>query len=227
MPKFVPVKVATSELAALAFAAQRANGEFVKDSVRFNPETNELVKITPNKTLMRESLTGGASLVVTEEDRAVAVEAITALQHDMTMSTLRGRKVSEFTSALILALGQEESTERDCGMLAFLPNMYEQLKARQQKEETVSGLAHSSRELGRVGEKITVNFTVINCRYLSSYNCYSVFGHDGNGNCVGFLTAKEDCTKSGMYTGKIKRVGPDHYNSGAMVTSLNFVKRVK
>lgn len=225
MPKYVPVKVSTLELAALAFAAQRVNGVLHKDSRIFDTEKQELIEVTPNKVLMRDSVTGIKILSVTEQDRADAETAIQALQQDMTMSMLKGRKVSDFVSNFISAIGQDEASERDCGLFAFLPNMYGQLKARQQKEETVVGLAYSSKAIGNVGDRVTVNLTVISARYLSSYNCWSVFGHDQNGNCVSFLTGKQDCSVSGTYAGKIKRVGNDTYHNGAMVTQLNFVKR--
>lgn len=226
MPKFQPVKIATAELAALAFAAQRANGTLHKDVRAFNKETEELITVVPNKTLMRETVRGAENgLTVTEEDRTNAQDAVLALQQDNMLTLLRGRQVNTFVQSLIDALSKEESTEQDCGLIAFLPNIYNQLKARQQKDESVNELSYTSKALGNVGTKITVDVTVIQSRYLSAYNCWSVFGHDGKGNCVGFLTGKESCTVSGKYTGKIKRVGNDQYHSNAVVTSLNFVKK--
>lgn len=225
MPKYVPVKVPTLELATLAFAAQRINSTLHKDNRIFDAVKQELIEVVPNKTLMRDSVTGNKILLVTEQDRVDAEAAVLALQQDMTMAMLKGRKVSDFVSNLVSAIGQDEASERDCGLFAFLPNMYEQLKARQQKEETVVGLAYSSKAIGNVGDRVIVNLTVISARYLSSYNCWSVFGHDQNGNCLSFLTGKQDCSVSDTYTGKIKRVGNDAYHNGAMVTQLNFVKR--
>jgi hypothetical protein len=77
-----------------------------------------------------------------------------------------------------------------------------------------------------VGEKIQLDFVLIDSRYLQQYNCHSVTGHDDNGNMVSFLTAHQSLAQSGRIAGKVKRIEQSPYHSGAKVTQLNFVKAI-
>ena len=221
------VSVSVKELAALSFAAQRANGALLKDTTRWNEATQTLETVTPNKTLIRDTVKGDPKLVVTDGDRAQAEIAIAAITQDFTMQVLKGRKVSDFVQSLATLLEKDMDTDVSAGIVAFLPQMYEQLKQRQEREEKVQEFAYTSEYLGQVGAKVTVELTVLTTKYLQQYNCYSVTGHDAQGNMVNFLTGKQDCTVSGRYTGKIKRIETSPYHNNAKVTQLNFVKLLK
>jgi L-amino acid N-acyltransferase YncA len=221
------VSVSVKELAALSFAAQRYNGGLLKDTTRWNENTQTLENIIPNKTLIRDTVKGDPKLVVTDEDRAQAEIAIDAITQDFTMQVLKGRKVSDFVQSLATLLEKDTDTDVSAGIVAFLPQMYEQLKQRQDREEKVQGFAYTSEYLGQLGAKVTVELTVLTTKYLQQYNCYSVTGHDAQGNMVNFLTGKQDCTVSGRYTGKIKRIEQSPYHNNAKVTQLNFVKLLK
>jgi hypothetical protein len=222
------VSVSVKELAALSFAAQRYNGGLIKDSTRWNEDTQTLENIIPNKTLIRDTVKGDPTwLVVTDEDRAQAEIAIDVITQDFTMQVLKGRKVSDFVQSLAALLQEDMSTGDRAGIVAFLPQMYEQLKQRQDREEKLQEFAYTSEYLGQVGAKVTAELTVLTTKYLQQYNCYSVTGHDAQGNMVNFLTGKQDCTVSGRYTGKIKRIEQSPYHNNAKVTQLNFVKLLK
>jgi len=220
MARYTPVKISTVELAALAFAAYRKNQSNVyKDSSYFDKEKDSLVTVVPNKQLMREG-----NLEVTEQDRTDALAAMETLSQDRMMRILKGLMVPDFQNTLSNLLTQIESTMSDAGLMAFLPSMTAQLVQRQAREQEVAELAQVSQYLGRVGDKITVNLTVMNSRFLQQFNCWSVNAKDDNGNLVSYLTAKEDCTRSARYSGKIKRTETSKYHNGAQVTTLNFVK---
>jgi hypothetical protein len=221
------VSVSVKELAALAFAAQRYNGGLLKDTTRWNEDTQTLENIIPNKTLIRDTVKGDPKLVVTDEDRVLAEEAITAITQDCAWQIIKGRKVSDFVQSLATLLQEDTDTDASSGIVAFLPQMYDQLKQRQEREEKVQEFAYTSEYLGQVGAKVTVELTVLTTKYLQQYNCYSVTGHDAQGNMVNFLTGKQDCTVSGRYTGKIKRIEQSPYHNNAKVTQLNFVKLLK
>lgn len=221
------VSVSVKELAALAFAAQRYNGALLKDTTRWNEATQTLENVVPNKTLIRDTVKGDTKLVVTDQDRVLAEAAITAITQDRSMQILKGRKVSDFVLSLVALLEKETDTDASAGIVAFLPQMHEQLKQRQEREEKVQEFAYTSEYLGKVGDKVTVELTVLTTKYLQQYNCYSVTGHDAQGNMVNFLTGKQDCTVSGRYTGKIKRIEQSPYQNNAKVTQLNFVKLQK
>ena len=223
-------KIASRELVALAFAAQRMNGGLHRDNRYFDPEKDAFVEVVPNKTLMFNSFAfepgSNPELVPTDQDRAQADAAISAIQGDVLIKTLAGRRTSDFLANLSEAISQPTCTQRDCGLVAFVPKTYAGMLERQEKDEAKIGLASTSEYLGRVGEKIQLDFALIDSKYLQQYNCYSVTGHDGNGNMVSFLTAHQGLAQSGRISGKIKRTEISQYHNGAKVTQLNFVKAI-
>lgn len=223
-------KIESRELVALAFAAQRMNGGLHRDNRYFDPEKDAFVEVVPNKTLMFNSFAfepgSNPELVPTDEDRTQADAAISAIQGDVLVKKLSDRRVSDFLVNLSEAISQPTCTQRDCGLVAFVPKTYAGMLERQEKDEAKIGLASTSQYLGRVGEKIQLDFALIDSKYLQQYNCYSVTGHDGNGNMVSFLTAHQGLAQSGRISGKVKRTEISQYHNGAKVTQLNFVKAI-
>jgi len=224
MPKREIRTIATRDLAALAFMAQRMNGTLHRDNRVFDPESQDWQEVRPNKDIMRENL--GLAARPTEQDYEQADEAMSGVQNDLTLRILKGQQVSDFARSLVKLVQQETATERDCGLMAFLPKTFAGQVERENKQIQVAGMAGTSVYLGRVGEKITVDFVLVDKRFLQQYNCWSVFGHDGAGNCVGFLTQHEHLAKDGRIQGKIKRIYEDSYRGGACVTGLNYVKAI-
>jgi hypothetical protein len=224
-------KIETRILVALAFAAQRANGGALhRDTRFFDPAQDAFVEVVPNKTLMLNSFAiepgSNPELVPTDEDFAQADAAISAIQGDVLVKKLADRRVSDFQFNLSETIGRDTCTQRDCGLVAYVPKTYAGMLERQEKDEAKIGLASTSEYLGRVGEKIQLDFTLIDSRYLQQYNCYSVTGHDGCGNMVSFLTAHQNLAVSGRIQGKVKRTEVSQYHNGAKVTNMNFVKRI-
>jgi len=204
--------------------AQRMNGTLHRDSRVFDPESQDWREVHANKDIMRENF--GLEMRPTDQDYEQADEAIAAVQGDAVLRVLKGQRLSDFVHSLIELIKQETATERDCGLMAFLPKTFQGQIQRENKQIEVAALAGTSAYLGRVGEKITVDFVLVDKRFLQQYNCLSVFGHDGAGNCVGFLTQHEQLAKDGRIQGKIKKVQQDQYRNGAKVTSLNYVKAI-
>jgi len=223
-------KIESRTLVALAFAAQRVNGAMYKDTLFFDTEKDAVVEVVPNKTLMFNSFAiepgSNPELVPTDEDFAQADAAISAIQGDVLIKKLADRRVNDFQFNLSETISQATCTQRDCGIVAFVPKTYAGMLERQAKDEAKFSLAGTSEYLGRVGEKIQLDFTLIDSRYLQQYNCHSVTGHDNNGNMVSFLTAHQDLARSGRIAGKVKRTEVSQYHSGAKVTQLNFVKAI-
>ena len=220
MARYTPVKVNTQELAALAFAAFRMNnGHVYKDANFYDKEKDAVIAVTPNKMLMRDS-----NLQVTEQDREQARAAIDVLTKDRTVRILKGQPIADFQNTLTNLVLQPEATMSDAGLMAFLPNMSNQIVARQAREEEIAGLSQVSEYLGKVGDKVQFTLTVMTSRWSDQFNCWLVNGKDANGNLIGFFTTKQDCTKNGTYTAKIKRIEQSRYHNGAKVTTVNFVK---
>jgi hypothetical protein len=123
-------------------------------------------------------------------------------------------------------LEQEELPEFKLGILVYAPNVYASAKVREAIDEKTTECMYTSQSLGADGNKVTVEFTLIEKRYVASFDCYSAFGKDEFGNLVSFLTKHEELCDDGTYTGKIKKSGPDHWHNNAIVTSLNYLKAV-
>lgn len=220
MARYTPVKISTLELAALAFTAFRHNNSNVhKDASFFDKEADALITVVPNKNLMRDG-----NLQVTDQDRVDAQTAIDLLSQDRLMRILKGLKVADFQNTLTNLTVQTECTMSDAGLMAYLPSVSAQILQRQSREQEVAELSHTSEFLGKVGDKITVNITVMTSRFVQQYGCWSVNAKDEKGNLISYLTAKEECTKNGRYTAKVKRTENSNYHNGAKVTTLNFVK---
>ncbi|CAB4133387.1 hypothetical protein UFOVP257_167 [uncultured Caudovirales phage] len=219
--------ISTKELAALAFAAFRFNKGFLKDSTKFDEATETFVEVTPNKILMHNTVTNKKDklvLAVTDEDRQQAESVINALHGDITLKLLMGKRVSDFVQNLNNAVSKESCTASDCGIVAWLPEMHDRITKEQSSKEQMFELGVTSEYIGTIDQKVTIDFTVINSRFLRDYDCYSVFGHDNNGNCVSFFTRKSDMAKDGKITGKVKSHKTDDYHNGAKVTTINYVK---
>lgn len=216
--------IAVRDLAALAFMAQRMNGTLHRDNRVFDAESQDWREVTPNKEIMRANFE--LNTRPTEQDYEQADTAIAAVQGDAVLRVLKGQRLNDFVHSLVELTKQATATPRDCGLMAFLPKTFVSQTERENKTLEVAGLAGTSEYLGRVGEKITVDFVLIDKRFLQQYNCWSVFGHDGNNNCVGFLTQHENLARSGRIQGKVKRVQQDQYRGGAKVTGLNYVKAI-
>lgn len=213
-------KLPTLELAALAFAAYRKNANLVHNQSQvFDKVLDMLVPVTPNKTLMQSS-----DLQVVEQDKVDAQAAIDLLSQERMIKILKGARVPDFQNTLTDLTMQPNCMMRDSGLMAYLPSMAEQVRQRQEREQAVAELALCSEYLGKVGDKITVTIEVLKSHYVSKYNCWSVSAKDEQGNLISYLTGKEECTKSGRYSGKIKRTETSSYHNGARVTTLNFVK---
>jgi len=222
------VKIPVRELVALSFAAYRENGTLYRDSTYFDTATDSVIQVTPNKTLMMSRFLEPAApaLVPTDADYAAADTAISDIKNDILVRRLADRRVSEFAESLYNAISQEHCTVRDCGLVAFVPRTHSDMLARVVKADMVNEVARTSQFLGQVGDRVTLDFVIIDSRYVQQYNCYSVHGHDGQGNLVSFLTSKQDCAASGKILGRVKRTEASRYHNGALVTQLNFVKRL-
>jgi hypothetical protein len=220
MARHTSVKISTLDLAALAYAAIRANnGQTYKDDRFYDKTADTVISVVPNKVLMREG-----KLVVTDQDRADAAAAIDTLTKDRTLRILKNLKVADFQNTLTNLVVGTDATMSDAGLMAFLPSMADQIRQRQQREEEISVLAYTSEYLGREGDKVTFTLTVMTARWNQQFNCWTVNGKDDNGNLISYFTSKEECTRNGIYTAKIKRIEQSHYHNGAKVTTVNFVK---
>ena len=225
MARYVPKPVAVKELVAAAFAAQRILGGLNKNEQEWSEDEQRMVNLTTNKSLVLKHVDGNH--IITQADYELAETAKDAILLANTLRILKGGKpATGFQDSMYKLLELETTTVSSAGLAVYIPNMYNQLKRNEEKQEKIAELSVTSEYLGKIGDKVTFSLSVMSSRFLQQYNCFSVTGTDEKGNLIQFLTAKEECTKSGKYSGKVKRVEESQYHNGAKVTNFNFVKQI-
>lgn len=157
-------------------------------------------------------------------DLNAAQEAIDFLHGHITMNVFMGKRNSDFTTKLVAATEKEETT--DVGMLLYFPSVYLGAKKAAEQREQIIETAGGSEYIGRVGDKLRFNLTVIKARYLAKYDSFIVQGTTDDGNMISFWTKKEECTVSGTYTGKVKKHDQSQWTENVKTTELHFVKKV-
>lgn len=185
---------------------------------------NGCPKRVSNKTIANDLLDNGYQFSEAELD--AAREMVQLVQTDTTLKLLQGRSVPHFTKELLKEVEDIEAQipAFKVGFLVYLPSVAESVQRRANITEQVAAAAFTSEPLGLVGSKVTVNFELIETRWVEKFGCYTAFGKDEKGNMVSFFTGKPELCVTGKITGKVKRAEPDGWRNNVMVTQLNFVK---
>lgn len=206
------------EVIAAACALYRINGNtVVKDNDK---------KIPTSKQLLVDHFLNNKTVEVTDEDREFAKVCALQIQHRVLMNHLTDRKTNDFIDTVSdLVVGPSEViTEKKFGFVVWVPSVVAGMQAEEQQKLDLAHFAITSKFQGKPGEKLVVNFTPIRVKYAHTYSCWRYFGHDGNGNLIGFLSKKE---LKGKIQGKIKSHQVSKYHNGGRVTYLNYVKGVE
>lgn len=219
-----PTPYPTMDMAAASFAAYRANGTLHKMGSVYDSDTNTLVPVTTNRVLIYNHFTGDKPLEVNNQDRESAAAARDFLIDYRVTATLQEQRVGEFIQKLVEHLNQPTVTLRDCGMMAYLPDIYAKTLVKSDRANKIQMLAYTSQHFGQVGKVLNFALTVVDVKFVQQFNCYHVFGYDAAGNCIGYFTSKQNCTVTGSYIGKVKAHIEDNYRNGARVTQFNYVK---
>ena len=199
---------------ACAAAAQRINGEYLKEDRR-DHHTGLVVK-TANKMLVKDWLRNNKFDLITEEDYAAGR---TARDHfkSYTLLAIAGR-LNEFQQTALKIATKDEFTGRDMydfAVVSCLPSVAER---DQQRTELKREIYASEQLRGAEGEIVQGLITVIQSRYNPNYGKYQISARMGE-SFIDFWFSKE---LKGELTikGKIKRV------RGNKTTQLNYVKIV-
>jgi hypothetical protein len=216
----------TLDVVVAVTMAYKANGNKVEKNdvpaVQADNYRTGSPAITSNKTLAIGYLDFAASF--SEQDREDAKSLVSYLQQKNMLDMFTGKTVNSFSRDLLAALEKETTLKSGIGLLVWAANSYFTGLARDAVTEKTSECAFESKPLGQVGDKITVNFTWLEDRYIPQLGCFDVYGTDDNHNLVSFLTKHEHLVRSGKFTAKVKNAANDKWHRNAMVTSLNFVK---
>jgi len=161
---------------------------------------------------------------VTDTDRKTAATIASHIQQRVIMDTLTGKEVSGFIADINTIVGREHVHQFDLGRVVWAPKLYADMVQQSNHQEDIAHYAISSGYVGRVKEKIELDFTVISTKFNREFNCFRHLGHDGSGNLIGFLNKKS--IGNGRIQGRVKSQSISQYNNNGKVTYLNYVKEL-
>jgi hypothetical protein len=169
-------KFPASDVWAAACAAQRINGEYLKDRTYTYAEDSYTVLSTKeaNKVLMRTLLVSQPELVQ-DEDRLLGA-VVQQYFHCKLMDVLANR-ATDFTRTAVELAGREEFLSNDwLGMatVACLPQSHSRGLVRDASMERKMEAQMCSKHFGTPGEKVQGEFTVIECRYSQKWETWYV-----------------------------------------------------
>ena len=208
---------------AFALTAAVAAYEINNRTVVRETVTVDGVETRSNRQLIVDSLTG--SLVINEFHQKQAEAIITYLQQTGLMQTIANGRTDPFIGNIIGLLSEQEISHRDLGLLAWAPKVTDDYQRKDSVREISARYESGSRYIGKIGEKILANFTLIESRFVHSLECYAVYGHDENDNLI-FYWAKDQkkVIANGRIQGRVKAQQTDSRRGDARVTTLNYVK---
>jgi hypothetical protein len=220
------------EMLAAAVSAFELNGSVIREA-QFKREGDKLVDVYPNRVLIMSYLQRDkpsaiplrVEFTVTDAHRERAEEVAQAIQHTVLMQTLKG-KTDTFLDQVNNTLLHSEVNYREAGIVAWAPKIVSDYQHKEEVAQKSAMHERTSNFFGRIGEKVAVNFTVIEKKPFPRVESFLVYGHDDYGNLVSYWTRKGDQVKDGKITGRVKDHLVDNHRNRARVTVLNFVKHV-
>lgn len=211
----------TREALAVAIFAFRKNGKVVKEATA-EATSNKLMVwdyFVPLKTEKPQP-----RIEVTEELLEAADAVRTVIDHAVTMSMLTKGFVVSFLGNIHEILKEDTVKSKHLGMLVWAPKLAQDLQKAESLKELSAGYEHASKYIGKLGDRIEFDFTLIEKRYVRALETWSAYGHNEQGHLVKFLSKHEELCATGRIRARIRKHEVDSYHNGAKVTTLNFVK---
>jgi hypothetical protein len=211
----------TLEVLAAAVAAYAHNGQKI---VRVTVHDNG-TRIDSNRQLVEDCFEGmKLPFIVNDFHRIEAEGIITYLQQTVIMQSLKSTP-DRFLAQITELLTQQEVSVKDIGILAWAPKLADDYQKKDHVRELSARYEHRSHYVGRIGDKVEIDFTLIEKRYIKSMDSYAVYGINSDDNLV-FYWAKtlDKVCEVGKIGGRIKAHKEDEYRGNARVTTLNYVK---
>jgi hypothetical protein len=214
------LKYPTINVIATAVAAYEFNGNKI-----FRDTISEGKPVVPNRQLISDYVQGNSSPFVVNDIHVKQAEGIIQyLQQTVIMQSLIN-KVDRFLGQTTELLSNQTVLNKDIGILAWAPHLADQYQKKDRVREISARFEHHSRYVGHVRDKITVDFTLIEKRYIKSMDCWAVYGSDANDNLIFYWARSLDkICEVGQISGRIKDHREDPYHNDAKVTTLNYVK---
>lgn len=209
-----------SDVWAAASAAQRVNGEYVKEAVRVFDKDTGLTRDVKrrNRDIMMEFLQNPDRLLVEDVEAGEATR--TYLEKDLVLRALKGR-LTDFDSSVqrVLAVKDRFYTVTHNYELAVAAALPASAIRSQQRQNSDTRLQFAKGgHIGQPGNKITAHVEVLSCNYSKEYNIFWVKAITDQDQPVFFsLKEKFDAGTWLDIQGKVK-AHKDNF------TQLNYVK---
>jgi len=189
----------------------------VKDLVFFN--------LGIKAAWMNQAVT--AETPISDEDRENAANAVEKFKMFATMNALKGRTMSDFDRKVIAEAEEEESTPGKVGILVYAAALFFKIDAMDAINEMIAALKLTSESLGTPKTKLALDITVFKSRYMDRFDKNIVNAHDADGNIVSFWSDLDfKVGQEYKITAKVKSSGEDQYLNNALVTQVNWVRKV-
>ena len=208
----------TLAMAAAILAYEKNNCQIVRIT-----EDREGTRVISNRQLMGDILANLSEL--TETHQTQAEETISYLQQQGLMEILAQGKTNRFLGDINHLLSVPEVTAKDLGLIAWAPKTADDYKEKERVRELSACYESSSKYIGRLNDKIVINFTLIESRFINNLDLYAVYGRDEHNNLVFYWARdKKKIVTAGRLQGRVKSQQIEKRRGNARVTTLNYVK---
>ena len=221
----------TDEVLVAAFAAHRINGGYHKTNVYENvttPHGDELcvIKKQANKLIVTNHLMGkGDPLEIIPEDVDMVEKAREHFKK-YTLRSLGGESsgLNDFEQNVYSCMLAETVGRNEYGIVSYIPALMDRELNDKQLKKTLKKDYSESKHQGKVKDKLTIVATIINKKFLSSWNRYVYQIGDGE-NLYSFWHASGALNINDTYEfdARVKSHGVV-YGRNEEETQLNYVK---
>ena len=166
------ISYSTNEVFSAACAAQRINGEYLKEDKIIYVEDGRVqtVESVANKKLTSQFLRG--DFEINDEDRALGQE-VRQYCHSLTFKILQGKTLSDFEQTMLKIADKETvASFYDIAVISSLPASYERSKARREQSNRLRD--HQGCLNQAEGTKVDLEIEVMRCNYSNNWDTYYV-----------------------------------------------------
>lgn len=210
----------TLQVLATAVAAY----EFNENTIVRNPVIIGNKGYVSNRQLISDYAQGNGGPFIVNDIHIKQAEGIIAyLEQTVIMQSLKGTP-DRFLGQISTILADKEVTDRDFGIVAWAPHLADQYQQKDHVREVSARYEYRSRYIGRIGDKVELDFTIIDKRYIKSMDCFAVYGYSQDNLVFYWAKNLDKICEVGRIQGRIKTHKEDEYRNKARVTVLNYVK---
>ena len=181
------IQYAVGDVWAAACAAQRINGEYLKeDKININEDgSHETVKKRNRDVMMDFVCVPGT---ITDEDRTAGDECRKFLQNDLTFRALKGQ-LTDFDQSVSRVVAVSDTFDSaqhrlELAVVACLPQSHQRALARQTIQDRVRSATGGY--VGNIGDKVTLTAEIVSAKYSHSYGIFWVTAITQNNQALFF-----------------------------------------